>query len=99
MSGVGGFCGGVECFVCVLDLKDQLESKSIAMEAYRTRVAQLEQIVNQQTEEIVVQKHRLTEIKEEYHEIVQVMEVLCFKSCLTKIFCFLLKFQLLYFSQ
>lgn len=42
------------------------------MEAYRTRVAQLEQLVNQYTEEIVVQKHRLTEIKEEYHDIVQV---------------------------
>lgn len=59
-------------FGLLLGVKDQLESKSIALEAYRTRVAQLEQIVNQHTEEIVVQKHRLTEIKEEYHEIVQV---------------------------
>lgn len=62
-------------------MKEQLESKNIAVEAYRTRVAQLEQIVNQYTDEIVVQKQRLTEIKEEYHEIVEVNKLFIIMYC------------------
>lgn len=56
----------------VLVLREQLDSKVLSLEAYRMRIAQLEQQVTQSEEALVVQKRRLNEAREECHARVEV---------------------------
>lgn len=58
--------------IIFLVVKEQLDGKLITLDAYRTRIAQLEQIVTQSEEALVVQKRRLNEVREECHAVVKV---------------------------
>lgn len=55
----------LQLIILFLVLKDQLEGKAIALEACRTRIAQLEQTVTQSEDALAVQKRRLNEVREE----------------------------------
>lgn len=53
----------------------QLDNKAVALEACRTRISQLDQMLCQNDETLSLQKRTLNEVKEEYHETLKVNKI------------------------